>query len=354
MFRALVTLETGFSEQTDLMDKENLDITDTTEETNEENNITEEFETVDIFADEQSGQESDSSSKSALKAKAGILWNKITRIFKKVTGAVSAFAGKIKEIALKISAFYKKRTIPILICALSVLIVVLIFVLLLGAGAEEETMTKYQKWMQQLRTKDIAVCQIDTINDFFDEYYYAMSEGNTTALEGMYDDPEGADITTELSAIVESYSDITVYVTPGINSGEVLAFVSYDINFVNIESAAPAVDSFYIMMDEEQNSIYILTAMYTDTDINTFMYLASYREPIRSLLTDTESELNSILEADSELRNIYIIMNAMAEENSNEDGEEASQDTQESETSEEDTSEGDESSSEDETVQEGD
>ena len=221
----------------------------------------------------------------------------------------------MKGIFDKIAKFYKEKAVPVLVCILAVLIVLLIFVLLLGGGQESSTVTEYQEWMIQLRNKDIAECPYDCINDFFDEYYTALCEGDTTTLETLVDDAESSNITTELSSIVESYSNITVYVTPGINDDEVLAFVAYDINFVNIESEAPAVDSFYIKTDTETNSIYIMTEMYTDADINAFMYLASYREPIRSLLTDTEEELNSILESDSELRNIYIIMNAMSEEN---------------------------------------
>ena len=245
----------------------------------------------------------------------------------------SAVCMLMKKIFEKISKFYKEKAVPILICALAVLVVILIFVLLLGGGTEKVTLTKYQQWMIQLREKDIARCQIETINDFFDEYYQAMSDGDTTALEAMVNDAENANITTELSSIVESYSNITVYVTPGINSDEVLCFVSYDINFENISSAAPAVDSFYIKMDNESGSIYIMTEMYTDADINTFMYLASYREPVKSLLTDTEAELNAILEEDSELRNIYIIMNAMAEENSS-DTDSTQEETQEEGTAE--------------------
>lgn len=235
----------------------------------------------------------------------------------------------------RISDFYKQKAVPILVCALAVLVVILVFVLLLGGGQDTVSLTKYQLWMEQLRTKDIAKCQYEPINDFFDEYYQALSDGDTTALEAMVDDSEQAGITTELSSIVESYSDITVYITPGINTGEVLCFVAYSINFINIESAAPAVDSFYLKMDSETGTIYIMTAMYTDADINTFMYLASYREPVKSLLTDTESQLNSVLEDDSELRNIYIIMNAMAEENSDDEEEtEAADNDEEDESSE--------------------
>ena len=260
---------------------------------------------------------------------------RLKNAFIKTVRAIILSYRKVKKFFKKLKRIYHQKKLPILITTLAVLIVILVFVLLIGPQEEEVTITKYQEWMKQLRSKDIVVCQVDTINDFFDEYYEALSEGDTTTLESLYDDPLSANITTELSSIVESYSDLTVYVTPGINSGEVAVFVHYYINFVNIESATPAVDSFYIMMDTELNSVYILTSMYTDADINTFLYLASYRNPIRDLLSDTEDELNVILEEDSELRNIYIIMNAMAEEDSDDETETVSE--SEEETSEEET-----------------
>lgn len=227
----------------------------------------------------------------------------------------------IKNAAIRLGRFYRKKTVPVLITALAVLIVILIFTLLMGGGVQQNTLTKYQVWMNQLREKDIEQCQVENINTFFDKYYQALSVGDTTTLETMFDDSQKANITTELSSIVDHYSDLTVYVTPGINEGEVLAFVKNNIYFVNIDQATPSVDSFYIKMDEETDSIYILTDMYTDADINTFMYLATYREPIRSLLSQTEAELNTILEGNSELRNIYIIMSAMTDESAQHENE---------------------------------
>lgn len=247
-------------------------------------------------------------------------------VVKKIIKAIVTFFKNVVR-------FYREKKIPVLLTALAVLIVVLAFTLLMGGGVEEKVVeTKYQQWMRQLRTKDIVECRVDSINEFFEDYYTALSEGDTTALESMYDDPLSANITTELSSIVSSYANITVYVTPGINDNEVVAFVYNDIYFVNIDQATPAVDSFYLKMDTESNSVYIMTAMYTDADINTFMYLASYREPIRSLLSNTESQLNAILESNDDLRNIYIIMSAMTEENAGDDAEDETESVSQTET----------------------
>lgn len=249
----------------------------------------------------------------------------LARILEKIVGVIwqiCVYIGRfiyficrgIKKAALRLGRFYKEKTVPVLITALAVLIVVLVFTLIMGGGVSGETLTKQQVWMNQLKEKDIEQCQVESINTFFDKYYQALSVGDTTTLETMFDDSQKANITTELSSIVDRYEDLTVYVTPGINSGEVLAFVKNSIYFVNIDQATPSVDSFYIKMDGETDSIYILTDMYSDADINTFMYLATYREPIRSLLAQTEEELNTILENNSDLRNIYIIMSAMTDE----------------------------------------
>ena len=54
--------------------------------------------------------------------------------------------------------------------------------------------------------------------------------------------------------------------------------------------------------------------MYSDEEINNFLTLISLREPVRSLLSSTEDSLYGILEKNSELRNLYVIMSTMTEQ----------------------------------------
>ena len=218
---------------------------------------------------------------------------------------------KSMEVGDKISSTYRKRAVPILFGILTLLIIVLAASMILGAGYEKESSKDKRNLMDIARSKNVIECRIDSINDFFDSYYKAQAEGNTTLMEGMFDHPEKANITAQLSTIIENYSDIQVYVTPGLNKGEVVCFVYNLIHFNNILTAAPSVDSYYIYMDSENDKVLISTAMYTDESVRNFMKLISFRNPIRSVLSSAQDGLYGALESNTDLRNLYVVMSSM-------------------------------------------
>ena len=218
---------------------------------------------------------------------------------------------KGKEVQDKISSTYRKRAVPILFCILAMLIVVLAASIILGAGYEKDTSKQSENLMDLARKKNVIECDIDAINDFFEDFYSAQAEGNTTLMEGMYNNPEKANITAALSTIIDYYSDLKVYVTPGLKQNEVVCFVYNEIHFNNIATAAPSVDSFYIYMDTENNKVQILTSMYTDETVRNFMKLISIRNPVRSVLTAAQDGLYGALESNTDLRNLYVVMSSM-------------------------------------------
>ncbi len=195
----------------------------------------------------------------------------------------------------------------VLVFILAGLFVVLALILVSGAG----TNTGNDRTMMQIvRGKKVAACNLSTINDFFDDYYAAMSSGDTSVIESSYDDPSRAGYSVQISEIIDSYSDIEVYVTTGLNDGEIAAFVVNNINFVNISDPAPSVDSFYLSVSEDGTEIKIMAEMYVSEDINEFLTLLAMRNPIRSVLQATEDTLYGILESNEDLRNLYVVMNS--------------------------------------------
>ena len=211
----------------------------------------------------------------------------------------------------KSSNFYRKRSVPILFGILAVLVIALAASMILGAGIEKDVSRDPQNLMRLARRKDVVECNVDSINTFFEDFYSAQAEGNTSVMEGMYDDPSKANISTALSTIIDSYSDLEVYVTPGLSQNEVVCFVYNLIHFNNITTAAPSVDSFYIRMDTENNRIQILTSMYSDNSVRNYMKLISLRNPIRSILTAAQDGLYGALESNTDLRNLYVVMSSM-------------------------------------------
>lgn len=209
------------------------------------------------------------------------------------------------------SKFLKNHKPLAAIILLLLLIIIVVVVLVAGGGAKKSA--RRGSFMDQIRNQEIKENDVAAINDFFVNYYTALSSGNTTDLEAMFDDPSKANITTEISTIVSQYDNFKVYVTPGIEENDIVAFVSYDIHFDNIEATAPSVDSFYLKYDSEQAALKICADMYTDQEILRFMNLVSYREPIRSLLTDTNNRLSDALAGNKDLNNLYILMQSLTE-----------------------------------------
>lgn len=215
------------------------------------------------------------------------------------------------DIAGKIAAWFKAhKQLTVILATVLLLIIVLI---VLFANGSTLSSRKNGNYMDRIRNQEIKVNDVAAIDDFFTAYYTALSSGNTTQLEGMFNDPSKANITTEISTIVSQYDNFKVYVTPGINESDIVAFVSNDIHFDNIDATAPSVDSFYLQYDKESSALKINADMYTDQDILKYMNLVSYREPVRSLLTDTNNRLSEALSGNKDLNNLYILMQSMTE-----------------------------------------
>lgn len=226
----------------------------------------------------------------------------------------------------------RRKTVPFLCLLLVILISILTIVIISRKGAPAGEPAREQTLMQQARSKNVIRCPIKSINNFFIVYYGAMSSGNTSVLEDAYDNPKLAGVSAAVGSIVEKYTDIKCYVTPGLKQGEVVAFVSYNIHFYNIDEPAPGVDSFYLKMDSVKDTIKIMTAMNSDPDINNFMLLLSYRNPVRTLMKDTQERLYNVLQENTDLRNLYVVMGSIKTEQPGTTEESRSQAEQDDET----------------------
>lgn len=204
-------------------------------------------------------------------------------------------------------SFAKRHAKELLILVPMALIVVVVAIIALTP----QTKKNKTNYMDQIRSQEVEESGFEAINDFFGEYYKAMATGNTTALDAMYNDPSKANVTTEVSQIVDGYDNLKVYVTKGIDENSIVAFVYSDMHFANIDKTAPAVDSFYLNYYPEDGSLKINADMYTDEEILKYMNLVSYREPVRSLLDDTDKALDEALSSDKNLKNLYLLMQSM-------------------------------------------
>ena len=207
---------------------------------------------------------------------------------------------------------WKKQIRMIVLGVAAVLIVAAVAAGIIVYAGKEKKSGSSRNFMDQLRTQEIRLTDEEAFLDFFREYYDAMSAGDTTILEGLFDNPAKADVSAGVSTIVESYENLAVYITEGIGKNEYAAFVYNDVKFNNIATLAPSVDCFYLEM-EEDGQARICWDMYQNEDRIRFLKLASYMMPIRQLLADSDAALQSALEQDKDLKNLYIVMQSMTD-----------------------------------------
>lgn len=223
------------------------------------------------------------------------------------------FVKKARKDAKKIKK--EKKTVIISIVLAVLIAFLLVIVLMVISGDKQDN--SIEQYLDRLRKQEVVECDIEMVNYFFKTYYDALSAGNTTIVEGLFDNPSKANVTTEVSKIVESYKNIKVYVTAGIKDNEIVAFVYNELKFKNIDTLAPAVDVFYLSYNKTDNALKIVTDMYTNGDIIRFINVAAQKEPVRSLLIQTNENLDKALDSDKELKNLVIIMQSMTNQASN-------------------------------------
>lgn len=206
----------------------------------------------------------------------------------------------------------KKGILKIILGVAALLIVAAVITGIVVLAQKEHSSGHSRNFMDQLRMQEISLVEEEPANAFFRQYYDAMSAGDTTILEGLFDVPEKADVSAEVATIVESYENLAVYMTDGIEENEFVAFVYNDVKFHNINTLAPSVDCFYLVMGED--GLYkICWDMYQNADRIRFLRLASYMMPIRQLLSDADAALQDALNRDKDLKNLYIVMQSMTD-----------------------------------------
>ena len=145
----------------------------------------------------------------------------------------------------------KKAILKIVLGVVALLIVAAVITGIVVYAQKDNNSGYSRNFMDQLRTQEIRLVEEEPANAFFRQYYDAMSAGDTTILEGMFDDPAKADVSAGVSTIVESYDNLAVYMTEGLEDNEYVAFVYNDVKFNNINTMAPSVDCFYLVMGED-------------------------------------------------------------------------------------------------------
>lgn len=93
------------------------------------------------------------------------------------------------------------------------------------------------------------------VNNLVKQYYQALVDGDMdtiATIKNYVDEDEELKIVKK-SDFIEAYPAITVYTKKGPEEGSYVAYVQYEVKFVNQETTAPGLSTLYICTDENGN-----------------------------------------------------------------------------------------------------
>ena len=144
--------------------------------------------------------------------------------------------------------------------------------------------------------------------DLVDRYFNSRLNADTEGLAALFAREAGerdAELAQKLSAQqswVRSYDDISVYVLPGMEKGELIGVVTYRVNFRRVNQKAPGIMYFYAKTDAEGNW-HLCENLVKET--RDFIDDSFAEAGVQSLIDENTRALHEALSSDSDLALMY-------------------------------------------------
>lgn len=142
------------------------------------------------------------------------------------------------------------------------------------------------------------------INTLINSYFTAVQNCDVEALSKLVASTEtiSAEQLQEEKEFVESYQNIVCYTLNGLVDGTYIAYVSYDIKFLNVETPAPSLIWLYICSNDE-GGLYINNQQ-LDNEVASYMEETKTREDVKALLKETDDRLTEAMASDEALNGL--------------------------------------------------
>ena len=138
-------------------------------------------------------------------------------------------------------------------------------------------------------------------NSLIDSFYTAWGQKNVEQMKELTDSFDATDEAKVSNAsYIENYSNVTVYTKQGLTEDSFVVFVSYDLKFTDVETAAPGLSQLYVMKNDEDR--FIIHNDDSNEEINAYMAEVTQDADVQALITEVETRLNEAMDADPELK----------------------------------------------------
>lgn len=218
--------------------------------------------------------------------------------------------------------FIQKNIKYIAVAILIIVILIIIFALSKGkketSGQKEEIAILEENGgvsSNQSGENKLAKDSYPEVTKLINTYFNAMANNDIEALKSILYQvtPENEAEVVANSERVESYDDIVCYTKLGPSDDIYIAIATYNVKFLNIDTKAPGLLTFYICTNEE-GQLYIYNTL--DAEMKSYMQtVVSEDKDIAELMQKTETSYNEALASDESLKNyVSVLASAPAEE----------------------------------------
>ncbi len=183
------------------------------------------------------------------------------------------------------------------------------------------------------------------LNKLIQTFYQAMLDVDGETLQSILTDTSTFDIEkiAKKQEYIEAYDNILCYSKPGLNDGDFVVYVTYDMKITTISTYAPSVDQCYVV---KQGDNYLIAFNNFDSKISDLLNTYYNSEDVQALVQEVGINLNKARQSDQDLDEfINNLTNSISQSSSSSEASEGSSEASDSQSSE-DSSESSESSNE--------
>ena len=139
------------------------------------------------------------------------------------------------------------------------------------------------------------------VNNLVKQYYQALVDGDMETIHTIksYTDEDEELKIVKKSEFIESYPNIVVYTKKGPEENSFVAYVQYDVKFVNYEGTAPGLNTLYICQNEEGN--YYINSGELDEEVVEYLKAVSVQNDVMDLFNTVQVAYNDVKTNDEEL-----------------------------------------------------
>lgn len=166
--------------------------------------------------------------------------------------------------------------------------------LISAAGAAEAAATENANTLE----KDA----YPAVNELMQNYYHYMAVGDMEGLASVEDTTSEEEQNRILRSIglVEEYRNISCYTKRGMEEGSYVVYVTYELKFSEIETAAPGLKGYYVYTNDEGNLV-IFNGEDASDELNDYVDAVSQDEDVLALQEEVRARYEEAKAADADL-----------------------------------------------------